>query len=146
MRRVVVILEDDPRRAEAMTRVVQAALGLPVILHVNAPDMLAWLRQNLADAALIALDHDLGPSRRRAGERFEPGIGRTVADFLAELAPVCPVMIHSSNSPAADGMQFCLEGTRWTVARVYPFDDLAWIERDWLPEVQRLIEEAEAAA
>jgi hypothetical protein len=48
-------------------------------------------------------------------------------------------VIHSSNSPAADGMQFCLEPAGWSVTRVYPFDHLAWIERDWLPEIQRLL-------
>jgi len=49
------------------------------------------------------------------------------------------VRIHSSNSPAAQGMQFCLERAGWSVTRVFPFDDLAWVERDWLPEMQRLL-------
>ena len=101
--------------------------------------MLAWLRDHLERAPIIALDHDLGPSRLRDGERFEPGIGRDVADYLATRAPVCPVVIHSSNSPAADGMQFCLEAAGWTVTRVYPCDDLAWIERDWLAELRRFL-------
>ena len=74
----------------------------------------------------------------RDGQRFEPGIGREVADFLAQHAPVCPVIIHSSNGPAAQGMQFCLERAGWSVTRVYPLDDLAWVERGWRPELQRL--------
>jgi hypothetical protein len=141
MPRVLVLLEDDPRRAAAMIEVVQSALRLPVVQHDNAPDMVEWLEANLDGAVLIALDHDLGPSRSRDGQRFEPGIGRAVADFLAERSPTCPVVIHSSNAPAAEGMRICLEAGGWAVTRVYPFDDLAWMERDWLPEVQRLVGE-----
>jgi hypothetical protein len=138
MDRVVVLLEDDPRRAELMLHAV-TALGLPLVQFDNAPDMPIWLRESLPNAVLIALDHDLGPSRLRDGERFEPGIGRDVADYLAGCSPTCPILIHSSNSPAAQGMLFCLEGAGWNVTRVYPFDDLAWIERDWEPELRRLI-------
>lgn len=136
---VLVLLEDDARRAEGMCRVATSSLGVAVVHHDNAPDMLAWLSKNLGRAVLIALDHDLGPSRIRDGERFEPGIGRDVADSLAQRTPVCPVLIHSSNGPAADGMQFCLERAGWSVTRVYPLDDLTWVERDWMPEVQRLM-------
>jgi hypothetical protein len=136
---VLVLLEDNARRAEAMCRVATTNLGIPVVHHDNAPDMLAWLAKHLGRAVLIALDHDLGPSRIRDGERFEPGIGREVADFLAEHTPVCPVIIHSSNGPAADGMQFCLERAGWSVTRVYPLDDLTWVERDWKPVVQRVM-------
>lgn len=135
---VLVLLEDDARRAEAMCRVTTTYLGIPVVHQDNVPDLLEWLRKNLQRAVLIALDHDLGPSRIRDGQRFEPGIGREVADFLAQRTPVCPVLIHSSNGPAADGMQFCLERAGWSVTRVYPLDDLTWVERDWKPVVRRL--------
>jgi hypothetical protein len=136
---VLVLLEDDVRRAEAMRRVAASILGTPIVHHDNVPDMLEWLRKNLGQAVLIALDHDLGASRIHDCQRFEPGIGREVADFLAEHTPVCPVGIHSSNSPAAQGMQLCLEGAGWSVTRVCPFDDLAWVEREWRCKLQRLM-------
>ena len=139
MDRVIVLLEDEPSRSDLMLPLLAAVTDLPVVLHDNAPDLIQWLREHLNRSLLIILDHDLGPSRLRDGERFEPGIGREVADLLAEHPPVCPVLIHSSNSPAAQGMQFCLEAAGWSVTRVYPFDGFAWIERDWLPEVQRLL-------
>jgi hypothetical protein len=122
-----------------MCRIASSTLGVPVIHQDNVPDTLEWLRENLGQTILIALDHDLGPSRLRDGHRFEPGIGREVADFLAKRSPVCPVIIHSSNSPAAEGMVGCLRGAGWAVIRVYPFDDLAWVERDWKPALQRLV-------
>ncbi|MCC2668905.1 MAG: hypothetical protein K0Q72_1376 [Armatimonadetes bacterium] len=133
------LLEDERSRLELMLRPDGTLLGFPVVLHDNAPDLLAWLQQHLNDAVLIALDHDLGPSRLRDGIRFEPGIGRDVVEFLAERGPVCPVVIHSSNSPAALGMQFRLEAAGWSVTRVIPFDGMQWIERDWLPEVERAL-------
>jgi hypothetical protein len=136
---VIALLEDDPRRTRAMIDAARCVSPAPVLIFDNAPDMLDWLRDYVDCAMLIALDHDLGPSRAREGERFEPGVGRDVVDYLADCPPVCPVVIHSSNSPAALGMQFCLEAAGWTVARVFPYDDLAWIERDWLPQVQRLL-------
>ncbi len=135
----VVLLEDDQRRIEAMVRVVKDTFSLPLIVHRSAPEAIAWLEKHLEDSALLALDHDLGPSWRRSGTLFDPGIGRHVANWLAEREPVCPVVIHSSNGPAANGMQNCLEAAGWTVGRVFPFDELEWIERDWTPLVQQLL-------
>jgi hypothetical protein len=137
---MLVLLEDDPRRADIMQRLAISDLGLAVVWFDNAPDMLVWLRENLERAVLIALDHDLGASRISDGERIDPGVGRAVADFLAECSPVCPVVIHSSNAPAAQGMQFCLENAGWRVMRVSPHDDLAWVERDWIPVLKQLLE------
>jgi hypothetical protein len=136
---LLVVLDDDPRRAAAMREAVVTIPGLTLLLFDNAPDLLEWLPGNLPRANTLALDHDLGPSRLRDGERFEPGIGRDVADYLATQPPTCPVIVHSTNGPAAYGMQFCLETAGWTVTRVHPFDDLAWVERDWLPEIERAL-------
>ena len=144
MRRVIALLEDEPSRTELMLRPDGTLFDLPVTHFDNAPDLVAWLREHLDEVVLIALDHDLGPSRLRGGERFEPGIGRDVVDFLAECEPVCPVVIHSSNSPAAQGMQFCLEAAGWSVTRVFPFDGMQWIERDWLPEIGRILGQGRA--
>jgi hypothetical protein len=136
---ILLLLEDDDRRTEAMVRVLAALPDVELVRHDSAPDTIAWLRDHPDAAALIVLDHDLGPSRLRDGERFEPGIGRDVSDYLLELTPSCPVLIHSTNGPAAFGMQFSLESAGWSVTRVYPFDDLEWIARDWFPEVVRLL-------
>lgn len=133
---VIAILEDDPGRRARMTEAVGAALpGIELVFFDNAPDMLEWLPDNLAGIDLLCLDHDLGPYRERDGERFDPGIGRDVVDFLETRSPCCPVVIHSSNGPAADGMLYALQFADWSVERVVPFDDLAWVTDRWIGRV-----------
>jgi hypothetical protein len=41
----------------------------------------------LSGCTLISLDHDLGPVPHRDGDRFDPGIGRTITEALANLPP-----------------------------------------------------------
>jgi hypothetical protein len=142
-RATIAILEDDPRRVRTMRRLLGRAFpGFAVVVSDNAPDLIEWLRANLTGVALIALDHDLGPERERDGCRFDPGTGRDVADYLATVPPSCPVMIHTTNSVAAPGMEMVLADAGWKVTRIIPFDDLAWIRREWWPEVRRRLSAA----
>jgi hypothetical protein len=147
-RRLIAILEDDERRREGMARVLaDSFLEHPAVFFDNAPDMLAWLPEHLAEVSLICLDHDLGPSHIRLGERFEPGIGRDVADFLAGTEPCCPVVIHTTNYIAALGMMLALESGGWVVDRVVPFNDLDWLEAAWLPVVTaKIVEHGKSAS
>jgi len=75
----------------------------------NAPEMIDWLAIHCREAVLICLDHDLGPNRSRDGVSFDPGTGRDVADCLSTCAPICPVIIHTTNHLAAPGMMRVLE-------------------------------------
>ncbi len=137
---MIVILEDDGRRAEAMRRqILGIASQSTMVFFENAPDMVDWLQDNLGSVDLLCLDHDLGPNRDRNGEVFDPGVGRDVVDYLATQDPCCPVLIHSSNDPAAQGMHFALKEAGWHNERVVPYDDLAWIEVVWLPAVTRIL-------
>src|SRR4051812_34305857 len=104
--------------------------SLPLVFFDNAFEMVAWLEQHLHEVALISLDHDL-PLRDGEGKSIDCGDGRMVADYLTQLAPTCPVIVHSSNNDCAVGMYFALERAGWPTKRVVPFDDLAWVERDW---------------
>jgi hypothetical protein len=132
----VVLLEDDPDRTREMTRTLRELEPQCQLVTIdNAPDMIAWLVEHLEDASLICLDHDLGPNRVRNDEVFDPGTGRDVADYLATRTPVCPVIVHTSNSLAAPGMAMVLEDTGWQHSRVVPFDDLKWIRAAWTPDV-----------
>lgn len=132
----IAILDDDPDRIRRMGEVVKSRFtNYAVATFDSAPDMIAWLRANLATASLICLDHDLGPNRVRDGETFDPGTGRDVADFLAGQEPVCLVMIHTTNSLAAPGMQMVLEDAGWPFSRVVPFNDLEWIATEWIDAV-----------
>ncbi|MGD9649046.1 MAG: cyclic-phosphate processing receiver domain-containing protein, partial [Pirellulales bacterium] len=118
----------------------KASSQLDLMTFDNAPDTIAWLHDHLENMALICLDHDLGPNQRRGESVFDPGTGRDVADFLATHTPVCPVLIHTTNSMAAPGMQLVLEDAGWAVARVTPYEHLTWIGVDWIEAVCKLLD------
>ena len=120
-----------------LRKVLDALLpSFDLITFDNAPDCIEWLPAGLPEAALICLDHDLGPTRDRGGARFDPGIGRDVVDVLAMCRPVCPVIVHSSNSLAVPGMLRVLRESGWTCSAVMPTDDLRWIPTCWREEVE----------
>src|SRR4051812_14059122 len=103
---LIAILDDDLRRMDAFQREIRSHFPeAEIVSFDNAPAMIAWLPGGLASARLVSLDHDLGASRETAdGGRFEPGTGREVANAIAKLTASCPVVVHSSNGPAAQGM------------------------------------------
>src|SRR4051794_21650168 len=102
----IVILDDEPHRIDEMKRCLsQNLLHDDVVVFDNAPEIIAWLKQYASRAELICLDHDLGPNRMIDGCTIDPGIGRDVANYLATISPVCPVIVHTTNSLAAPGMK-----------------------------------------
>ena len=124
------MLDDDSRRLGSMQVVLDRDFGdYLVVLHDSAPDMLAWLKKSWDEVCLLSLDHDLGPSRNDG--TFEPGTGADVSRFLLTRTPAFPVILHSSNPMAVQGMESDLLGAGWVVTRVTPYFDLEWIERDW---------------
>jgi CheY-like chemotaxis protein len=138
--RTILILDDEPERIRAMTALLSnGALGCDVVTFDNAPDMIDWLRKHLEDVSLICLDHDLGPNRCRDGNVFDPGTGRDVADYLASRSPVCPVLIHTTNSLAAPGMAMVLDDSGWLHSRVVPYNDLEWVSADWIDVVRKAL-------
>jgi hypothetical protein len=137
---LIAFLEDDERRQQAMQALL--ASEYPTCQQVffdNAPDFIFWLDDHLPEVTLLCLDHDLGPNRVRDGECFDPGCGRDVADFVANRAPSCPVLIHSTNSYAVPGMICVLDASGWTVDRVVPFSDLEWVRLVWMGAVNELL-------
>lgn len=135
---MIAVLEDDAGRTAEMRRVL--AVKVPasdVWFAADAPAMIAWLRENLQIVALMSLDHDLLSLEKDA----DPGSGRVVADYLAGHRPTCPVLIHSSNGFAADGMQFTLEAAGWSVRRVFPMRDIEWIDQEWIDAVLEALEQ-----
>lgn len=131
------ILEDDldGRRP----RMLRALHPLVPVCHDNSPDFLAWLRANFDAVRILSLDHDLGPSRvRDDGERWEPGTGMDVVDYLVTRKPAFPVIVHSSNPVSVPTMLRCLQEAGWSAHRAVPLGD-DWIERDWLSIVRTLL-------
>jgi hypothetical protein len=135
----VAILEDDVNRVREMRACLEEVLpGAGIVVFEVAAEMIAWLGAHLGEVVLISLDHDL-PLRDDDGRTVDCGSGREVADFLAPLAPTCPVIVHSSNQYCAPGMYFALKEAGWPVSRVCPMDDLEWVKRDWAARVTRYV-------
>jgi hypothetical protein len=133
----IAILEDDGARTAAMrVRLTESFPNYEFVFFNNAPDMIELLRDHLPSAVLICLDHDLGPSRTRNGEAFDPGTGQDVVNYLATQNPLCPVIIHTANYLAAPGMELMLSESGWTCCRVVPVDNLEWIDNAWIHEIR----------
>jgi len=140
MNKLIAILEDDERRAEAMRQeIAQRFPSFDCIIFENAPDMNAWLKDSLEKVTIMSLDHDLGSNSERSEKVFDPGVGRDVVDFLETQKPIYPVIIHTTNSFGGDGMRYALEDAGWTVKRVVPFNDLSWIRDEWIEAIVELM-------
>jgi hypothetical protein len=85
------------------------------------------------------LDHDLELKPGPDGRLIDPGTGREVADYLARKEPACPVVIHSTNAAAAQGMATALTEARWQTYCVAPYGDLEWIPGPWFRAVRRAV-------
>ena len=134
--KTILILEDNDDRIAAFQKAV-AALGDGFDLKVwrAAPSMIAECETFFPTTALISLDHDLNPM---PGATVDPGTGVDVARFLGDFMPVCPVLIHSSNTDRVYSMHNELRFAGWMVDRVGPIGT-DWIEKSWLRRAQQLL-------
>lgn len=133
MARVVCILEDDERRRDAMKLALAAAdIDAHVATFATASEIMNFIKSNRHVIALLSLDHDLVPVQNTDGGSVDSGTGRDVTTFLLSYKPFAPVIIHSSNSMAAIGMEACLQEGGWSVCRLAPYGDLAWVTEIWI--------------
>lgn len=135
----LLLLEDNAERIEQFQTVVKE-LGEDWQLHVwrDAPSMLLECDAYFEQTALISLDHDLNP---QPGVTADPGTGMEIARFLAGHLPMCPLIIHSSNTDRAWSMYNELRFGGWPVDRVGPLGD-GWIRQAWLSKVRQMLAEA----
>jgi len=136
--KTILILEDNDERIAAFQKSV-ATLGGEFELKVwrDAPSMIGGAEEFFPTAVLISLDHDLNPM---PGVTTDPGTGLDVARFLCNYVPVCPVLIHSSNTDRVYSMHNELRFAGWMVDRVGPLG-ADWIETSWLRRARELIAE-----
>ena len=134
--KTILILEDNQDRIASFQKTV-TALGDGFELKVwhDAASMIAECQAFFPTAALISLDHDLNPM---PGANADPGTGLDLARFLGDFLPVCPVLIHSSNTDRVYSMHNELRFAGWMVDRVGPLST-DWIETSWLDNVRRLL-------
>jgi CheY-like chemotaxis protein len=136
----ILVLEDNEGRREAMKKcLVDRHNRYESVFFVAPKPMLLYLRDHLGEASCISLDHDMELVADGEGRLSDPGTGREIADYLATQPPQCHVVIHSTNTDAAEGMQSVLEASGWTVHRVTPWGDLEWVRGKWFRTVRRVI-------
>jgi hypothetical protein len=136
------ILEDNRDRRVAMIgRLVERFPFLRVVFFETSAAMIAYMTaEDLQDVVVIALDHDLEMIAGPEGDWIDPGTGLDVARWLADQPkPLCPVVVHTTNSRAGTKMMRLLEKAKWNSHRVVPHDDLDWIETDWFRVVRNAI-------
>jgi hypothetical protein len=136
----IAILEDDERRAEAMRdRLADRFYQFEHVFFDSADEIKKYLEENFDEVIAVSLDHDLELKVNAAGETYDPGTGREVADYLATRRPTFPVIIHSTNDSGAIGMESILREAGWQACRVSPFGDLEWVHDSWFPVIRRAI-------
>ncbi|MGH7990893.1 MAG: cyclic-phosphate processing receiver domain-containing protein, partial [Limisphaerales bacterium] len=114
--RTILILEDnDERIAGFQKTVAELNGGFELKIWRDAHSMMAECAEFFPSAALICLDHDLNP---QPGITTDPGTGLDVTKFLCDFLPVCPVLIHSSNTDRVYSMHNELRFAHWMVDRV----------------------------
>jgi ADP-ribosylglycohydrolase len=138
--RTILILEDNDERIAGFQKIVAGLNGgFELKIWRDAHSMIAECAEFFPSAALICLDHDLNP---QPGVTTDPGTGLDVTKFLCDFLPVCPVLIHSSNTDRVYSMHNELRFAGWMVDRVGPLGT-DWIETTWLRRVRELVAEHE---
>lgn len=134
--RIILILEDnDERIADFTTAVKQLGDNYELKFWRDAPSMCKECEVFFPTTALVSLDHDLNPG---PGATADPGTGLDVAKFLADFMPVCPVLLHSSNTDRVYSMHNEFRFAGWTTDRVGPIGN-GWVATSWLPRARELL-------
>lgn len=137
MPQFLLILDDDRVRLRGFDAIAPL-LGKEWEIKAwrDAPSMISEVDLLLSRAHLISLDHDL---YKDSESDPDPGSGRVIADHLAKRDPVCPVIIHSTNTDAAWGMHNELKAGGWRVELVHHLSQTTWIEDLWLPVARQIL-------
>jgi ADP-ribosylglycohydrolase len=133
----ILILEDNDDRIAAFQKAVGKLGGFELKIWRDAPSMIAECEEFFPSTALISLDHDLNPM---PGATVDPGTGVDVARFLGDFMPVCPVLIHSSNTDRVYSMHNELRFAGWIADRVGPLGQ-DWIKTSWLRTARKMLGE-----
>lgn len=137
-RQTLLMLEDNDDRIQGFQLAVRLLVpNLELKVWFDAPTMISEIPAWFDRVRLFSLDHDLVPRSTLAAD---PGTGLEVAEFLATHAPICPVLIHSSNTDRAWSMHNEFRFAGWTVDRIGPIGE-DWIQTLWLPRVRSLLNE-----
>ena len=130
---LILMLEDESARLARFHAVLTQHVPRPELRHWRtAESFMKGFRASDRTPDIICLDHDLFVD---SPDDPDPGDGRDVANDLALVKPCCHIVIHSSNTPAAEAMLFTLAEAHWDVERIAPLGH-DWIESYWWPTVK----------
>jgi ADP-ribosylglycohydrolase len=135
MKRILILEDNEDRIADFTTAVDQLGGDFELKVWRDAHSMRKECESFFSTAALISLDHDLNAQPGSAGD---PGCGLDVARFLADFLPVCPILLHSSNTDRVYSMQNEFRFAGWSVDRVGPLGS-GWIAISWLPKAREML-------
>lgn len=122
---MIVILEDNDARQSVMRECLESSKPtFPAHFFKTAAEAISWLKFHLSKTVFIALDHDLELIEGPDQQFIDSGTGREVAEYLATLTPVCPILIHTTNVFAGIGMEMVLKGAGWKAKRIVPYGDM----------------------
>lgn len=129
----ILILEDNAERQMEMALVLRDRFPQYLVEFCSsAPEFVGRMRATgLDDVALIGLDHDLEMIEGDDRRLIDPGSGMDVARELAAISPGPPVVIHTTNRTAGDGMEDTLRAAGWKVDRIVPYGNLDWVREIW---------------
>jgi CheY-like chemotaxis protein len=137
MKKLIVILEDNSDRAQAMKDWLEERFYMYEQFISDDPDtVIQQIRSRINDVVAVSLDHDLHERPDFSTELT----GMMVAEFLATQTPQFPVLLHTTNTRDGDRMQQLLTESKWTVERVIPFDGVTWISRDWHQSLKKTLQ------
>jgi len=117
---LIVILEDDPGRTNAMRNAWLPIGQCERLLFSSASELISWLETNLGRVDLLSLDRDLDSV---AAQDEACGNGEDVTAFLVAQTRRCPIIIHSTNALRAPEMHMELVMAGFDRVRLTPFQD-----------------------
>jgi ADP-ribosylglycohydrolase len=135
--KTILILEDNEERITDFSKAIQQlGDGYQMKFWREAHSMCRECQAFFPTTALVSLDHDLNSAPGASGD---PGCGLDVAKYLADFLPVCPVLLHSSNTDRVYSMLNEFRFAGWTVDRVGPLGS-GWIATSWLPKAREMLQ------
>ncbi|HEV2327617.1 MAG TPA: cyclic-phosphate processing receiver domain-containing protein [Verrucomicrobiae bacterium] len=136
MDRNILILEDNEDRMRKFERAATLLGAFCLHFWRDAKRMIMECPPLLTNCSLISLDHDLNSE---SGAIEDPGTGLEVSEFLARRKPICPIIIHTSNTERRWSMHNEFRFGEWVIEIVPPIGE-NWIQNSWLPKAKMLIE------
>lgn len=129
-REKLLILEDTPARIAGFKQAIQASLhDIQPMIADTASYFKSLVTEHLSETFAISLDHDLHPPGV-----VDAGDGMQIAQWLSDLKPACPIIIHTSNGEQGRRMHGVLEASRCDIRLAGAIGE-DWIDRDWIVEI-----------